>query len=106
MLTNRYLFLDMLMVKDREILNMKGEIAEMIGIGNVSMTGMSAAPGGFPATTRSSASSGPFNPYSNHNSTENHHGEIGVLDLPAGTELSKLAGLGLDSIESSSAVTR
>lgn len=115
----------MLMVKDREILDLKGNIAEMLavmpggssngissimnslGMGSVGMGGMSAAPGGFPATTRSSASSGLFTPYSHHNNTENnhHHGEIGVLDLPAGTELSKLAGLGLDNIESNAVVT-
>jgi hypothetical protein len=117
----------MLMVKDREILDLKGNIAEMLavmpggssngisslmnslGVGSVGGIGggMSAAPGGFPATTRSSASSGLFTPYSHQNTTETHHhgGEIGVLDLPAGTELSKLAGLGLDSMESSTAVT-
>merc|ERR1712142_432035 len=111
----------MLMNKDREILDLKGNIAEMLacgssngissimnslGVGSIG-GGMSAAPGGFPATTRSSASSGLFTPYSHHSSTEPHHhgGEIGVLDLPAGTELSKLAGLGLDTIESSTVVT-
>jgi len=110
-----------LMNKDREILDLKGNIAEMLacgssngissimnslGVGSIG-GGMSAAPGGFPATTRSSASSGLFTPYSHHSSTEPHHhgGEIGVLDLPAGTELSKLAGLGLDTIESSTVVT-
>jgi len=116
---------NMLMGKDREILDLKGNIAEMLavmpggssngissimtslGMGSVgNMGGMSAAPGGFPATTRSSASSGLFTPYSHHNSTEiSHHGEIGVLDLPAGTELSKLAGLGLDTIENNAVVT-
>jgi len=109
----------MLMVKDREILDLKGNIAEMLavmpggnsnGISSImtslgmgspgTMGGMSAAPGGFPATTRSSASSGLFTPYSHNNS-----GEIGVLDLPAGTELSKLAGLGLDTIENNAVVT-
>merc|ERR1719357_2256803 len=109
---------NMLMVKDREILDLKGTIAEMLAItpggtlpgsssngmssimnslGLVSggMSGMSAAPGGFPATTRSSASSGLFTPYSHQSSVEPQQPEIGVLDLPAGTELSKLAGLGL-----------
>jgi len=116
----------MLMGKDREILDLKGNIAEMLavmpggssngitsimnslGMGSVGgMGGMSAAPGGFPATTRSSASSGLFTPYSHQNNADSHHGhgEIGVLDLPAGTELSKLAGLGLDNIESSAVVT-
>eukprot|EP00092_Neocalanus_flemingeri_P107649 GFUD01138184.1.p1 GENE.GFUD01138184.1~~GFUD01138184.1.p1 ORF type:complete len:197 (-),score=55.05 GFUD01138184.1:1694-2284(-) len=117
----------MLMVKDREILDLKGNIAEMLavmpggssngissimtslGMGAVgSMGGMSAAPGGFPSTTRSSASSGLFTPYSSHHNSSDmssHHGEIGVLDLPAGTELSKLAGLGLDSIENNAVVT-
>ena len=117
------------MFKHREILDLKGTIAEMLAItpggtlpgsssngmssimnslGLVSgvMSGMSAAPGGFPATTRSSASSGLFTPYSHQSSVEPQQPEIGVLDLPAGTELSKLAGFGLDSIESSAAVTR
>jgi len=82
-------------------------IMNSLGMGSVGMGVMSAAPGGFPATTRSSASSGLFTPYSHHNNTESshHHGEIGVLDLPAGTELSKLAGLGLDNIESNAVVT-
>ena len=124
--SNLTLLPGMLMVKDREILDLKGNIAEMLavmpggssngissimtslGMGSVgNMGGMSAAPGGFPATTRSSASSGLFTPYSHHNSSDmSHHGEIGVLDLPAGTELSKLAGLGLDTIENSAVVTR
>lgn len=62
------------MNKDREILDLKGNIAEMLAVmptgnGQSSMGsfgnsygGISAAVGGFPATTRSSASSGLFIP--------------------------------------------
>merc|ERR1712098_105823 len=54
-----------------------------------------AAPGGFPATTRTtSASSGLFTPYDHHD----NGGESSLLNLPAGTELSSLTGgLGLDN---------
>jgi len=105
----------MLMEKDREILDLKGTVTEFLAVGSsnsinniMSSLGvgagaaapLNAAPGGFPATTRTtSASSGLFTPY-------NHHGgELGVLDLPAGTELSRLAGLGLDSLDAGVAVT-
>ena len=69
------------MSKDREILDLKANIAEMLavmpghaaaltgghgggapGSGGGVLGGISAAPGGFPATTRSSASSGLFIP--------------------------------------------
>ena len=105
----------MLMEKDREILDLKGTVTEFLavgssnsinnimsslGVGAAAAAPLNAAPGGFPATTRTtSASSGLFTPY-------NHGGELGVLDLPAGTELSRLAGLGLDSLDSGVAVTR
>ena len=106
----------MLMEKDREILDLKGTVTEFLAVGSsnsinniMSSLGvgagaaapLNAAPGGFPATTRTtSASSGLFTPY-------NHHGgELGVLDLPAGTELSRLAGLGLDTLDTGVAVTR
>ena len=70
------IFLAQLMIKDREILELKGNIAEMMAImpgggivtsmagsfGHNGLGGISAAPGGFPATTRSSASSGLFIP--------------------------------------------
>ena len=122
----------MLMTKDREILDLKATITEYLavgsgnglnsimtslgmgsvgsgvaggGVGSVGAIGMSAAPGGFPASTRASASTGLFTPYSHH-AGENGGGELGVLDLPAGTELSKLAGLGLDNMDSNAAVTR
>ena len=61
------------MSKDREILDLKANIAEMLavmpgggnsglgGLGGIS-GGISAAPGGFPATTRSTATSGLFIP--------------------------------------------
>ena len=59
------------MNKDREILELKGNIAELLAVmpGTQSLPfngmgsgGHSAAPGGFPATTRASASSGLFIP--------------------------------------------
>ena len=60
----------MLMSKDRELLVMKSNVAEMLAVmptsNNISsfggLSGISAAPGGFPATTRSAASSGSFYP--------------------------------------------
>jgi len=102
----------MLMNKDREILELKGNIAELLAVmpANASI-GHSAAPGGFPATTRSSASSGLFIPnryfssYPKKTTTprvENNldmGGEASMSDLPAGIELSKLAGLGLADLE-------
>ena len=65
--------LGMLMNKDREILELKGNIAELLavmpGTQSLPFNGMgsgghnvSVAPGGFPATTRASASSGLFIP--------------------------------------------
>lgn len=99
----------LLMSKDREILELKSNIAELLavmpgmgsqnhhmnslGLGNLSLA-VSAAPGGFPATTRSSAISGLFIPNSLDMS-----GEASMSDLPAGVELSKLAGLGLTDLE-------
>jgi len=92
---------NMLMTKDREILDLKGNIAEMLavmpgsGLGSSmsGMGGLSAAPGGHRAT------SGLFTPYSSSSS-----GELGIMDLPPGTELNKF-GLGLENIEQNSAVT-
>eukprot|EP00088_Acartia_fossae_P035534 TRINITY_DN3664_c0_g2_i1.p1 TRINITY_DN3664_c0_g2~~TRINITY_DN3664_c0_g2_i1.p1 ORF type:complete len:790 (-),score=225.80 TRINITY_DN3664_c0_g2_i1:452-2821(-) len=110
----------LLMSKDREILDLKANIAEMLavmpghaaalgghgggapGSGGV-LGGISAAPGGFPATTRSSASSGLFIPNSLDLSSET--GVVGpgpaasMSDLPPGIELSKLTGLGLADLE-------
>lgn len=91
---------NMLMTKDREILDLKGNIAEMLavmpgsglGSGMSGMGGLSAAPGGHRAT------SGLFTPYSSSSS------ELGIMDLPPGTELNKF-GLGLENIEQNSAVT-
>jgi len=88
----------LLMNKDREILELKGNIAELLavmpgmGMGNHSV---SAAPGGYPATTRASASSGLFIP----NNLDLSGGEASMSDLPPGIELSKLAGLGLADLE-------
>jgi len=83
---------NMLMGKDREILDLKGNIAEMLAVmpGSVpgSVSGLSAAPGGH------RAGSGLFTPYS----SASHTGELGIMDLPAGTELNKF-GLGLDNME-------
>merc|ERR1712050_736602 len=80
---------NMLMGKDREILDLKGNIAEMLAVmpGSVtgSVSGLSAAPGGH------RAGSGLFTPYS----SASHTGELGIMDLPAGTELNKF-GLGLE----------
>lgn len=92
----------MLMSKDRELLVMKSNVAEMLAVmptsNNISsfggLSGISAAPGGFPATTRSAASSGSFYPNSLDLSSE-----VSMSDLPAGVELSKLAGLGLADLE-------
>ena len=111
----------MLCEKDREILDLKAAITEFLAVGSsnsisnfmtsmgVSNGGggaapMSAAPGsaalGFPATTRTtSASSGLFTPYNHHDNGADSGEQPSVLDLPAGTELSRLAGLGLDSLE-------
>lgn len=100
----------LLMSKDREILELKSNIAELLavmpgmgshnhqgvnslGLGSLSLA-VSAAPGGFPATTRSSALSGLFIPNSLDMS-----GEASMSDLPPGIELSKLAGLGLADLE-------
>ena len=70
---------NMLMGKDREILDLKGNIAEMLAVmpGSVpgSVSGLSAAPGGH------RAGSGLFTPYS----SASHTGELGIMDLPAGT---------------------
>merc|ERR1712025_323684 len=105
----------MLCEKDREILDLKATITEFLAVGPsntisnyMSSLGvgpgnggapsapMSAAPGGFPATPRTtSASSGLFTPYDHHD----NGGESGLLNLPAGTELSSLTGLGLDSLD-------
>jgi len=111
----------MLCEKDREILDLKGTITEFLAVGSsnslnnfmssmgVNNTGpvsapMSAAPGDFPTRT-TSASSGLFTPY-NHHDHRADNGDLGVLDLvPAGTELSRLAGLGLDSLDTGAAVT-
>merc|ERR1719361_1620211 len=105
----------MLMEKDREILDLKGTVTEILatgstnsinnimsslGVGAAAAAPLNAAPGSFPTRT-TSASSGLFTPYNHHD----HGGDLGVLDLPAGTELSRLAGLGLDSLESGAAVT-
>jgi len=83
---------NMLMGKDREILDLKGNIAEMLAVmpGSVtgSVSGLSAAPGGH------RAGSGLFTPYS----SASHTGELGIMDLPAGTELNKF-GLGLENME-------
>ena len=106
----------MLMEKDREILDLKGTVTEILatgstnsinnimsslGVGAGAAAPLNAAPGSFPTRT-TSASSGLFTPYNHHD----HGADLGVLDLPAGTELSRLAGLGLDSLESGVAVTR
>ena len=106
----------MLCEKDREILDLKATITEFLAVGpsntisnymsslgvghgapgGAASAPMSAAPGGFPATTRTtSASSGLFTPYDHHD----NGGESGLLNLPAGTELSSLTGLGLDSLD-------
>jgi len=100
-----------LMIKDREILDLKANIAEMMAImpgggivtsmagnfGHNGLGGISAAPGGFPATTRSSASSGIFIPNSLDMSSQDSGASMS--DLPAGIELSKLTGLGLADLE-------
>ena len=108
----------MLCEKDREILDLKATITEVLavgssnsisnfmtslGVGNTGSAPMSAAPGGFPATTRTtSASSGLFTPYDHQDV-----GETSLLQLPAGTELSSLTGgLGLDSLDNGVSVTR
>ena len=113
----------MLCDKDREILRLKADITTLsteflavgsnssinnfmssMGVSNGGSAPMSAAPGsaalGFSGTTRTtSASSGLFTPYNHHdNGADADHPS--VLDLPAGTELSRLAGLGLDSLDS------
>ena len=57
-----------------------------------------------------SASSGLFTPYNHHDSLaagQDNGGDLGLADLvPAGTELSRLAGLGLDSLDTGVTVTR
>jgi len=115
----------MLMAKDREILDLKGNIAEMlavmpgtaggVGLGLPFGAGVAGGPG--PQVHRAPghqrASSGIFTPYSMSNTEVlaavagcNNGQEIGVLDLPAGTELARLAGLGgLDSMDPSVVVT-
>lgn len=90
-----------LMAKDREILDLKAKIAEVLAVmpGLASgMSGTSMAPGGFPNTSRNSATSGMFHP-NNHNHMDLPATDLGTLDLPAATELSKLAGLGLADLE-------
>lgn len=90
-----------LMAKDREILDLKAKIAEVLAVmpGLASgMSGASMAPGGFPNTSRNSATSGMFLP-NNHNHMDLPATDLGTLDLPAATELSKLAGLGLADLE-------
>ena len=55
----------MLKSKDREIFELKAKVAEFYALtpaGGVMGTGVSAAPGGFPATSRASATSGRFVP--------------------------------------------
>jgi len=92
----------MMMTKDREILELKANIAELLAVmpGTQGLTmfglggGVSSAPGGYPATTRASASSGSFFPNSLDLTSE-----ASMSDLPAGIELSKLAGLGLADLE-------
>ena len=86
---------NMLMGKDREILDLKGNIAEMLAVmpgssmpTTGSVSGLSAAPGGH------RAGSGLFTPYG----SSGHSGELGIMDLPAGTELNKF-GLGLENME-------
>ena len=66
---------NMLMGKDREILDLKANIAEMLAVMPGSVSGLSAAPGGH------RAGSGLFTPYS----SASHTGELGIMDLPAGT---------------------
>lgn len=90
---------NMLMVKDREILDLKGNIAEMLAVMPgaglpSSISGMSAAPGGH------RAGSGLFTPYS----SASHTGELGIMDLPAGTDLGQF-GLGLENMEQATTVT-
>jgi len=94
---------NMLMVKDKEILDLKGNIAEMLAVMpvggndlshslNHSSLGLGAlAPGGH------RANSGIFTPYSSNSSIGMGSGELDFMDLPAGTELNKL-GLGLDDM--------
>jgi len=99
-----------LMNKDREILELKGNIAELLAVmpgaggGGAGGAGMgslnvSAAPGGFPATSRSAASTGLFIPQRFGDSLEMSGEAASVSDLPPGIELSKLAGLGLADLE-------
>jgi len=90
---------NMLMVKDREILDLKGNIAEMLAVMPgaglpSSMSGLSAAPGGH------RAGSGLFTPYS---SAASHTGELGIMDLSSGNELGKF-GL-LENMEQGPTVT-
>ena len=118
----------MLMGKDREILDLKGNIAEMLavmpggasvglGLPGVGHAMLGPGPGmNNRAPGHQRASSGIFTPYSMSNEMGVGQGmpgvgpgvqEIGVLDLPAGTELARLAGLGgLDNMDQSVVVTR
>jgi len=112
----------MLMAKDRDILDLKGNIAEMLAVmpggGSVGLglpgVGMLGPGMNNRAPGHQRASSGIFTPYSMSNHNEMHVQsmsgvgvqEIGVLDLPAGTELARLAGLGgLDTMDQSVVVT-
>jgi hypothetical protein len=89
----------MLMVKDREILDLKGNISEMLAVMpgsglNSSMSGLSAAPGGH------RAGSGLFTPYSSSSNSDNLSS---IMDL-SGSDLNQF-GLGLENMEHSAVVT-
>jgi len=94
---------EMLCVKDREILDLKGKIAEMLavmpgpqGLSTTSVSGLGAAPGGH------RTGSGLFTPYSS--SSHQPVDVSSMMDLPAGTELNQF-GLGLENMEHATAVT-